>query len=47
VPVEVTGPDRVEVKALGLVIQFERDAQRAVSGLVLQQGGQTLKGPRQ
>jgi CubicO group peptidase (beta-lactamase class C family) len=47
VPVEVTGPDRIEVKALGVVIQFERDAQRAVTGLVLQQSGQTLKGARQ
>lgn len=47
VPVEVTGPDRIEVKALGVVIQFERNAQKQVSGLVLQQGGQTLKGDKQ
>ena len=47
VPVEVTGPDRLEVKALGVVIQFERSAQHQVSGLVLQQGGQTLKGSKQ
>jgi hypothetical protein len=46
VPVEVTGADQVEVKSLGVVIQFERNPVGEVASLVLRQGGQTLRGPR-
>jgi serine-type D-Ala-D-Ala carboxypeptidase/endopeptidase len=46
VPVEVTGADQLEVKPLGVVINFERNAAGQVAGLVLRQGGQTLKGAR-
>jgi hypothetical protein len=43
---EVTGPDRIEVKAVGAVLEFQRDGRGAVVGATLRQGGQVLPGPR-
>jgi D-alanyl-D-alanine-carboxypeptidase/D-alanyl-D-alanine-endopeptidase len=46
VAVEVTGKDRIEVKAVGAVVEFERDAAGHVLAAVLRQNGQILRGPR-
>ena len=43
---EPTGPDRVEVKAVGAVFEFMRDATGRVTALTLRQGGQVLTGPK-
>lgn len=43
---EVAGPDRIEVKAVGAVVEFERDAEGRVAAAVLLQGGQRLRGAR-
>jgi len=44
---EVTGPDRIEVKAVGAVLEFKRNAQGEVDRAVLKQNGGTLEGKRQ
>lgn len=46
VPLEVTGPDRAEMRALDLVLEFERDATGAVHAVTLRQRGQVLQGPK-
>ena len=43
---EVVGQDRVEIKAVGAVVEFERDAGGQVVAAVLLQGGQRLRGAR-
>lgn len=43
---EVAGSDRIEVKAVGAVVEFERDAGGKVVAAVLLQGGQKLRGAR-
>jgi len=43
---EVAGTDRIEIKTVGAVVEFERDAQGKVVAAVLLQGGQTLRGAR-
>ncbi|MET0519053.1 MAG: serine hydrolase domain-containing protein [Burkholderiaceae bacterium] len=43
---EVTGEDRIEVKAVGAVLEFRRDAQGQVVSVLLHQGGRNLAGPR-
>jgi len=43
---EVSGTDRIEVKAAGVVLEFERDASGRVVAAVLRQNGQILRGPR-
>lgn len=43
---DVTGPDRIEIKSVGAVVEFERDAGRRVIAAVLLQGGQRLRGER-
>jgi CubicO group peptidase (beta-lactamase class C family) len=43
---EVTGPDRIEIKTVGAVVEFERDAAGKVTAAVLLQGGQRLRGSR-
>ncbi len=43
---EVTGTDRIEIKAVGAVVEFERDADKRVVAAVLLQGGQRLRGTR-
>ncbi|HEY0957533.1 MAG TPA: serine hydrolase domain-containing protein [Roseateles sp.] len=44
---EVTGTDRIAIKAVGAVVEFERDADQRVVAAVLLQGGQRLRGLRQ
>lgn len=46
IPAQVSGPDRIEIKAVGAVIEFKRDAGGAVVSAVLRQSGQTLEGRR-
>ena len=46
IPAEVVGKDRVEVKAVGAVLEFERDASGQVVAAVLLQGGQKLRGAK-
>ncbi|HEY1128068.1 MAG TPA: serine hydrolase domain-containing protein [Roseateles sp.] len=41
---EPVGPDRVEIKAVGAIVEFERDASGQVAAAVLRQGGQVLRG---
>lgn len=43
---EVAGSDRIEVKAVGAAVEFERDAEKRVVAAVLLQGGQRLRGAR-
>jgi len=43
---EVAGPDRIEIKVVGAVVEFERDAAGKVAAAVLLQGGQRLRGAR-
>lgn len=43
---EVTGTDRIAIKAVGAVVEFERDASGQVAAAVLLQGGQRLRGPK-
>lgn len=43
---EVTGKDRIEIKMVGAVIEFERDGAGQVVAAVLMQGGQVLRGAR-
>jgi hypothetical protein len=43
---EMTGPDRIEIKAVGAVVEFRRDASGQVIGAVLRQRGQVLEGRR-
>lgn len=43
---EPTGPDRIEIREVGAVVEFERDAAGRVVAAALRQGGQTLRGPR-
>ena len=43
---EVTGADRIEIKAVGAVVEFERGADGKVVAAVLLQGGQKLRGAR-
>jgi len=42
----VAGPDRIEVRQVGAVIDFERGADGRVAAAVLRQNGQVLRGPR-
>jgi D-alanyl-D-alanine-carboxypeptidase/D-alanyl-D-alanine-endopeptidase len=42
----MSGPDRIEVKAVGAVVEFQRDAEGRVRSAVLLQGGQRLEGQR-
>ena len=44
---DVVGPDRIEVKVVGAVVQFNRDAKGAVVGATLLQGGAVLEGGKQ
>jgi D-alanyl-D-alanine-carboxypeptidase/D-alanyl-D-alanine-endopeptidase len=44
VAAEVVGPDRIEVKAAGAVVKFNRDAKGAVVGATLLQGGAVVEG---
>jgi len=46
IPASASGPDRIEVRAVGAVVEFERDAAGRVVAAVLLQNGQRLKGPR-
>jgi len=46
VAVEVTGPDRIEVKAVGALLEFQRNDKGEVAGATLRQGGQVLAGPK-
>lgn len=41
---DVAGQDRIEIKAVGAVVEFERDAGGQVVAAVLLQGGQKLRG---
>ncbi|MFT7776043.1 serine hydrolase domain-containing protein [Roseateles sp.] len=41
---EPAGPDRIEIKGVGAVVEFERDAAGQVVAAVLRQGGQVLRG---
>lgn len=43
---DMSGPDRIEVKAVGAVVEFQRDAEGRVRSAVLLQGGQRLEGQR-
>lgn len=43
---EVIGTDTIEIKAVGAVVEFKRDAAGQVSSAVLRQGGQVLEGKR-
>lgn len=43
---EVAGKDRIEIKAVGAAVEFERDAEGKVIAAVLLQGGQKLRGAR-
>jgi len=47
-PIEatLTGPDTIEIKAVGAVVEFKRDAAGQVRSAVLRQGGQVIEGPR-
>lgn len=47
IPVETVGSDRVENAAVGAVIEFQRDGQGLVTGLILRQRGQVLSGSKQ
>jgi hypothetical protein len=43
---EVTGADRIEIKAVGAVVEFERNAAGQVTAATLKQGGQVLRGAK-
>ena len=43
---EVSGPDRIEVKAVGALLEFQRNDKGEVAGATLRQGGQVLSGPK-
>lgn len=43
---EPSGPDRIEIKAVGAVVEFERDAGGRVVAAALRQNGQVLRGAR-
>lgn len=43
---EVSGPDRIEIKPVGAIVEFERDAAGKVVTAVLKQGGQVIRGTR-
>ena len=43
---EMIGTDTIEIKAVGAVVEFKRDAAGQVSSAVLRQGGQVLEGKR-
>ncbi len=43
----VIGPDRIEVKAVGAVVKFNRDEKGAVVGATLLQGGAVIQGLKQ
>jgi D-alanyl-D-alanine-carboxypeptidase/D-alanyl-D-alanine-endopeptidase len=46
IPAEVTGTDRIEVKAVGAVVEFSRNAQGAVVSATLRQAGQVIPGQK-
>ncbi len=46
IPAEIIGTDSIEIKAVGAVVEFKRDATGQVSSAVLKQGGQVLEGKR-
>lgn len=46
IEVQVAGKDRIEIRQVGAVVEFERNAAGQVTTAVLQQKGQTLQGPR-
>ncbi|KPF67040.1 hypothetical protein IP84_14610 [beta proteobacterium AAP99] len=46
IPAEVTGTDRIEVKAVGAVVEFTRDAKGDVVSATLRQAGQVIPGPK-
>lgn len=41
---EPVGKDRIEIKAVGAIVEFERDAAGQVVAAVLRQGGQVMRG---
>ena len=43
----VIGPDRIEVKAAGAVVKFNRDRKGAIVGATLLQGGAVIEGLKQ
>ncbi|MEH0168455.1 serine hydrolase domain-containing protein [Roseateles microcysteis] len=43
---DVAGADRIEIKAVGAVVEFERDVSGKVAAAVLKQGGQVLRGAK-
>lgn len=43
---EPTGPDRIEIRTVGAIVEFERNAAGRVAAAVLRQGGQVLRGER-
>jgi serine-type D-Ala-D-Ala carboxypeptidase/endopeptidase len=46
IPAEVTGTDRIEIKAVGAVVEFTRDARGEVVSATLRQAGQVIPGPK-
>lgn len=46
IDVEVTGPDRIEAKAVGAVLEFHRNDRNEVIGATLRQNGQVLPATR-
>ncbi len=44
---ELTGPDKMEIKIVGAVLEFKRDETGQVRSLVLNQNGQRLEGLRE
>lgn len=46
IPAEVAGTDCIEVKAVGAVVEFTRDAKGEVVSATLRQGGQVIPGPK-
>jgi len=43
---QVAGRDRIEIRQVGAIVEFERNAEGQVAAAVLQQNGQTLRGAR-
>ncbi|MCV2359923.1 beta-lactamase family protein [Paucibacter sp. TC2R-5] len=43
---ELSGPDRIEIKAVGAIVEFKRDGQGQLRSAVLLQGGQKIEGLR-
>ncbi len=46
IPAELTGTDTIEIKAVGAVLEFKRNAAGQVGSAVLRQNGQVLEGKR-